>query len=101
VASFEGVHVTMTKGDIVERIYDKVGFSKKEANDVVESIFEILKQRLEKGEKVKISGFGNFVVNQKRPRKGRNPQTGEEIIITGRRVLTFKASQVLKKSMNP
>ena len=90
----------MTKGDIVERIYDKVGFSKKEANDVVESIFEVIKQRLEHGEKVKISGFGNFIVNQKRPRKGRNPQTGEEIIITGRRVLTFKASHVLKKSMN-
>jgi integration host factor subunit alpha len=50
---------------------------------------------------VKISGFGNFVVNQKRPRKGRNPQTGEEIIITGRKVLTFKASQVLKKTINP
>jgi integration host factor subunit alpha len=91
----------MTKGDIVERIYDKVGFSKKEANDVVESIFEIIKKRLEHGEKVKISGFGNFVVNQKRPRKGRNPQTGDEITITGRRVLTFKASHVLKKSMNP
>ena len=91
--------MTMTKGDIVEGIHEKVGFSKKEAGDVVESIFEIIKQRLEAGEKVKISGFGNFVVNQKRPRKGRNPQTGEEIIITGRRVLTFKASQVLKKSM--
>ena len=91
----------MTKGDIVERIYEKIGFSKKEANDVVESVFEIIKARLENGEKVKISGFGNFVVNQKRPRKGRNPQTGEEIIITGRRVLTFKGSQVLKKSMNP
>ena len=91
----------MTKGDIVERIYEKIGFSKKEANDVVESIFEIIKARLENGEKVKISGFGNFVVNQKRPRKGRNPQTGDEIIITGRRVLTFKGSQVLKKSMNP
>ena len=90
----------MTKGDIVERIHEKVGFSKKEAGDVVESIFEIIKQRLEQGEKVKVSGFGNFVVNEKRPRKGRNPQTGEEIIITGRRVLTFKASQVLKKSMN-
>jgi integration host factor subunit alpha len=91
----------MTKGDIVERIYEKIGFSKKEANDVVESIFGVIKSRLEKGEKVKISGFGNFVVNQKRPRKGRNPQTGEEITITGRRVLTFKGSQVLKKSMNP
>lgn len=91
----------MTKGDIVERIYEKVGFSKKEANDIVEAIFEVIKGRLESGEKVKISGFGNFVVNQKRPRKGRNPQTGDEIIITGRRVLTFKGSQVLKKSMNP
>lgn len=93
--------MTMTKGDIVERIYEKVGFSKKEANDVVESIFEIIKLRLQDGQKVKISGFGNFVVNQKRPRKGRNPQTGDEITISGRRVLTFKASQVLKKSMNP
>src|ERR1043166_170868 len=93
--------MTMTKADIVERIYEKVGFSKKEATEVVESIFELVKQRLEKGEKVKISGFGNFVVNEKRPRKGRNPQTGEEIIITGRRVLTFNASQGLKKSMNP
>ena len=90
----------MTKGDIVERIYEKVGFSKKEASDVVESIFEIIKERLEQGEKIKISGFGNFVVNSKRPRKGRNPQTGDEIIISGRRVLTFKSSHVLKKSMN-
>ena len=91
---------TMTKADIVERIYEKVGFSKKEATEVVESIFELVKVRLERGEKVKISGFGNFVVNEKRPRKGRNPQTGDEIVISGRRVLTFKASQVLKKTMN-
>ena len=92
--------MTMTKGDIVERIYEKVGFSKKEASDLVESIFEIMKDHLEHGEKVKISGFGNFVVNQKRPRKGRNPQTGDEIMISGRRVLTFKSSHVLRKSMN-
>jgi integration host factor subunit alpha len=90
----------MTKGDIVERIYERVGFSKKEASEVVESIFELIKSRLEQGEKVKISGFGNFVVHQKRPRKGRNPQTGEEITISGRKVLSFKASPVLKKSMN-
>jgi len=90
----------MTKADIVERIYEKVGFSKKEATDVVESIFEIIKGRLENGEKVKISGFGNFVINAKRPRKGRNPQTGEEIVISGRRVLSFKPSPVLKKSIN-
>ncbi len=92
--------MTMTKADIVERIYEKVGFSKKEATEVVEAIFELLKERLEHGEKVKVSGFGNFVVNEKRPRKGRNPQTGQEIVISGRRVLTFKASQVLKKTMN-
>ena len=90
----------MTKAEIVEHIYERVGFSKKEAAEVVESIFEVIKARLEHGEKVKISGFGNFVINEKRPRKGRNPQTGDEIIISGRRVLTFKASQVLKKTMN-
>ena len=91
----------MTKADIVERIYEKVGFSKKEATDVVESIFEIIKGHLEEWEKVKISGFGNFVINAKRPRKGRNPQTGEEIVISGRRVLSFKPSPVLKKAINP
>jgi len=91
----------VTKADIVEKIYERVGFSKKEASEVVESIFEVMKKRLEHGEKVKISGFGNFVVNEKRPRKGRNPQTGDEIIISGRRVLSFKASQVLKKAINP
>ncbi len=90
----------MTKADIVERIYEKVGFSKKEATDVVESIFEIIKLHLEQGEKVKISGFGNFVVNAKRSRKGRNPQTGQEIIISERRVLTFKPSPVLKRVIN-
>lgn len=91
----------MTKADIVERIYEKVGFSKKEATDVVESVFGIMKTHLEGGEKVKISGFGNFVINEKRPRKGRNPQTGETIVISGRRVLSFKSSPVLKKSLNP
>ena len=90
----------MTKADIVEQIYEQVGFSKKESAELVEKVFETIKDTLSRGEKVKISGFGNFVVNEKRPRKGRNPQTGEEIIISGRRVLTFKASQVLKKTMN-
>ncbi|MBI2361627.1 MAG: integration host factor subunit alpha [Deltaproteobacteria bacterium] len=90
----------MTKADIIARIYEKVGFSKKDATDVVEATFEIIKNCLERGEKVKISGFGNFVVNNKRPRRGRNPQTGEEIIIVGRKVLTFKPSQILKKDLN-
>jgi integration host factor subunit alpha len=95
--------MAMTKAEIVERIYEKVekdGFSKKEAAEVVEAIFEVIKRHLERGEKVKISGFGNFVVHTKRPRKGRNPQTGAEIVISGRRVLSFKPSQVLKKTIN-
>ncbi len=90
----------MTKADIIARIYEKVGFSKKEATDVVEATFEIIKGHLEKGEKVKISGFGNFDINAKSPRKGRNPQTGDEITIKGRKVLTFKPSQILKKTIN-
>jgi len=90
----------MTKAEIIARIYEKVGFSKKEATDVVEATFEIIKGCLEKGEKVKISGFGNFVVNSKRARRGRNPQTGEEITIVGRKVLTFKPSQIMKKNLN-
>lgn len=91
---------TLTKADIIEAVYEKVGFSKKEASDIVELVFDTLKDTLEKSEKVKISGFGNFVVRQKRPRVGRNPQTGEEIEISERRVLTFKPSQVLKASIN-
>lgn len=90
----------MTKADIVEAIYEKVGFSKKEAADLVEMVFETIKETLEAGEKIKISGFGNFVVRRKQPRVGRNPQTGEEITITDRRVLTFKPSAVLKESLN-
>lgn len=91
---------TLTKADIIESVYEKVGFSKKEAADIVELVFDTLKGTLEKGEKVKISGFGNFVVRQKRPRIGRNPQTGQEIEISERRVLTFKPSQVLKLAIN-
>ncbi len=90
----------MTKAEIIDRTYENVGFSKKEATDVVEATFDIIKAALEKGEKVKISGFGNFVINKKNPRKGRNPQTGDEIIIAGRKVLTFKPSQILKKNLN-
>lgn len=91
---------TMTKAEIVEAIYEKIGFSKKEAADIVELVFETIKGTLEKGEKIKISGFGNFVVRHKRPRIGRNPQTGEEIEISERRVLTFKPSQILKSALN-
>ncbi|UCC66665.1 MAG: integration host factor subunit alpha [Deltaproteobacteria bacterium] len=90
----------MTKADIVESVYEKVGFSKKEAAQMVEMVFEIMKDNLERGEKIKISGFGNFLVKEKRARKGRNPQTGKEIEISPRRVLSFKPSQALKKLLN-
>lgn len=91
---------TLTKLDLVENVYEKIGFSKKEAAELVEAVFDIMKEKLVEGEKIKISGFGNFSVNTKKPRKGRNPQTGEQITISGRRVLSFKASQILKESIN-
>jgi integration host factor subunit alpha len=90
----------MTKADIVEKIYEKVGFSKKESAELVELVFDIIKGTLEQGDKIKIAGFGNFVVKEKADRRGRNPQTGEEITISARRILTFKPSQVLKASIN-
>ncbi len=90
----------MTKAEIVEQIYERVGFSKKEAAELVERVFEIMKETLAEGEKVKISGFGNFVVREKNARKGRNPQTGQEILLDARRVLTFKPSLVLKNVLN-
>jgi integration host factor subunit alpha len=90
----------MTKADIIQDVYNKLGFSKRDSARIVESVFDIMKETLARGEKIKISGFGNFVVNDKRARKGRNPQTGDTIEISRRRVLTFKASQVLRNSLN-
>lgn len=90
----------MTKADIVDIVFEKVGYSKKDVSAVIEEVFECIKTELEKGEKVKISGFGNFTIHQKRARRGRNPQTGAEITIDERRVMTFKASQILKKAIN-
>ncbi len=90
----------MKKTDLATVIYEKIGRSKKEASDIVETVLDVLKQTLQKGETVKIAGFGNFVVRSKRSRKGRNPKTGEEIEITPRRVVTFKPSQVFKKFVN-
>ncbi len=91
---------TMTKADLVERVYENIGFSKKEASEIVECVFEVMKSALETGDKVKISGFGNFVVQQKQARRGRNPQTNAAITIGARRVLTFKPSPVLKTALN-
>jgi len=92
--------MTLTKIDIIEKIAAKCGFSKLEAAEIVESIFEHIKGTLGSGENVKISGFGNFVLRDKKPRRGRNPQTGEAMEITGRRVMSFKVSQVLKDALN-
>jgi len=90
----------MTKADIIESIYEKVGFSKKESAEIVEMVFDTIKKTLENGEKIKISGFGNFIVRDKKSRVGRNHQTGREIEICARRVLTFRPSQVLKNALN-
>jgi integration host factor subunit alpha len=90
----------MTKIDIIQDVYEKLGFSKKDSAIIVESVFEIIKDSLARGEKIKISGFGNFSIKEKKSRRGRNPQTGSEIEISARKVLTFKSSQVLRKVLN-
>ncbi|MDR3579961.1 MAG: integration host factor subunit alpha [Oryzomonas sp.] len=90
----------MTKADIVERIMTSTGFSKMESFDMFELVFSIMKSTLENGEDIKISGFGKFEVKQKQGRRGRNPQTGEDLTIEARRVLTFKPSTILRKVIN-
>jgi integration host factor subunit alpha len=91
--------MSLTKADIVERVYKEAGFSKKEAADLVDMVFKVIKDTLARGEKVKISGFGNFSIRDKETRVGRNPQTGQAMEISARRVLTFKPSQVLKEDI--
>jgi integration host factor subunit alpha len=87
---------TLTKAELADLLFEKVGFNKREAKDMVESFFEEVRTALERGEGVKLSGFGNFQLRDKPQRPGRNPKTGEEIPITARRVVTFHASQKLK-----
>ncbi len=91
--------MSLTKADIVERVFKEASFSKREASEVVELVFKVIKDTLSQGEKVKISGFGNFTIRDKATRIGRNPQTGESMEISARRVLTFKPSQVLKEDI--
>jgi integration host factor subunit alpha len=88
--------MTLTKADLADLLFEKVGLNKREAKDMVESFFEEVRIALESGESVKLSGFGNFQLRDKPQRPGRNPKTGEEIPITARRVVTFHASQKLK-----
>ena len=80
----------MTKAELVEIVSEKTAFTRQESAEFVEQVFEIIKETLEKGEKIKISGFGNFVVREKRPRRGRNPKTGEEMTIAERRERTLQ-----------
>ena len=92
--------MTMTKAGIVNDVYERVGVTKKEAADYVNAVFDAMKDTLSEGEDVKISGFGKFEVRQKGERVGRNPRTGEEIMIPERKVPRFKVSQVLKDELN-
>ena len=88
--------MTLTKAELADMIFEKVGLNKREAKDMVESFFEEIRQALEQGDSVKLSGFGNFQLRDKPQRPGRNPKTGAEIPISARRVVTFHASQKLK-----
>ena len=88
--------MTLTKADLADLLFEKVGLNKREAKDMVESFFEEVRMALENGDGVKLSGFGNFQLRDKPQRPGRNPKTGEERPITTRRVVTFHASQKLK-----
>jgi integration host factor subunit alpha len=92
----EGDHFTLTKAELAELLFEQVGLNKREAKDMVETFFDEIRGALERGESVKLSGFGNFQLRDKPQRPGRNPKTGEEIPISARRVVTFHASQKLK-----
>lgn len=88
----------MTRAGLAKTVFEKVGLPKKEAQEIIETVLYTMKQTLAEGESVKITGFGTFNVRKKIPRRGRNPQTGEELEITARRVVTFKPSNILKAS---
>ena len=88
--------MALTKAEMAERLYAEVGLNKREAKEFVDALFDGLREALEKGSQVKLSGFGNFDLRRKNPRPGRNPKTGEEIPITARTVVTFRPGQKLK-----
>ena len=92
--------MSLTKADIIAAIQKEIGFTKNQSTELVESLLEIIKSELESGEDVLISGFGKFCVKEKRERRGRNPATGEDMILRPRRVVTFKLSGKLKEKVN-
>jgi len=89
--------MTLTKAEMVEHLFDELGLNKREAKELVEMFFEEIRNALEKGEGVKLSGFGNFVLRDKKQRPGRNPKSGELIPVSARRVVTFRPGQKLKQ----
>lgn len=91
--------MTITKADLGNTLFDEVGLNKREAKDFVELFFEKIRQALEQGTAVKLSGFGSFTLRDKTSRPGRNPKTGEEVAISARRVVTFRSSQKLKQNV--
>jgi integration host factor subunit alpha len=95
----QGASMTLTKAELADLLFERVGLNKREAKDMVEAFFEEIRTTLEAGDSVKLSGFGNFQLRDKPQRPGRNPKTGEEIPITARRVVTFHASQKLKSAV--
>lgn len=88
--------MSLTKADIADRLFEEVGLNKREAKEFVDAYFETIRAALENGENVKLSGFGNFQLREKKQRPGRNPKTGEEIPISARRVVTFRPGQKLR-----
>ena len=91
--------MTITKNTLVEMLHNEVGLNKREAKEFIEVFFESLKKNLENGNDIKISGFGNFTLREKNARPGRNPKTGEEVLIKERRVVTFKSGLKLKNKL--
>ena len=92
--------MTRTKQNIVEQVYNEIGFPKNQSIEIVESLFELIKKTLASGEDVMISGFGKFSVKEKKERKGRNPATGEKLMLKPQKMVTFKSSGKLRRKMN-
>ncbi|MDZ4813683.1 MAG: integration host factor subunit alpha [Pseudomonadota bacterium] len=88
--------MALTKSELAERLFENVGLNKREAKEFVDAFFEVMREALQRGEQIKLSGFGNFDLRSKNRRPGRNPKTGEEIPISARRVVTFRPGQKLK-----
>jgi integration host factor subunit alpha len=92
--------MALTKADVIDSIMEQIGFTKNQSSDVTEALIEIIKRTLASGEDILVSGFGKFCVNEKDQRKGRNPATGDEMMLRPRRVVTFKCSGKLRRKIN-